>query len=159
MTWWRGHKGEWYVVIQLLILVGVVFVPTHAAGCPIWPAGVARLGTGLGLLAMGLGGVSLLWGMWQLGSSLTPLPYPREQGTFKDTGPYRWVRHPIYSGVVLLSLGWAGWVHGCLTLVAAVGVFGFFDIKARREEQWLLAKYPDYAVYRKRVKKFIPGIY
>jgi protein-S-isoprenylcysteine O-methyltransferase Ste14 len=36
---------------------------------------------------------------------------------------------------------------------------GFFDLKARREEAWLLAAYPGYAAYRRRVRKLFPFVY
>jgi protein-S-isoprenylcysteine O-methyltransferase Ste14 len=46
-----------------------------------------------------------------------------------------------------------------LTLCCAALVFLFFEVKTRREEQWLSEKYPEYAVYRKRVKRLIPFIH
>ena len=47
--------------------------------------------------------------------------------------------------------------------LAALGVAGlllaFFDVKARREEAWLVAAYPGYAAYRRRVRKLVPLVY
>lgn len=38
-------------------------------------------------------------------------------------------------------------------------LFAFFDLKSRREEHWLSAKYPDYEAYRRRTCKLIPFVY
>jgi len=55
-----------------------------------------------------------------------------------------------------------GWVviHASpAALVVALGLGIFFDTKARREEAWLLAAYPGYATYRRRVRKLVPFVY
>lgn len=65
----------------------------------------------------------------------------------------------MYAGILLAALGWSMWwlsaAGALVTLAAAV----FFDRKAAREEVWLSARHPAYRAYRKRVKKFLPGIY
>jgi protein-S-isoprenylcysteine O-methyltransferase Ste14 len=55
---------------------------------------------------------------------------------------------------------WKG-THGEWYVVAQIGliVLVFFDIKSRREERWLKAKYPGYGAYQKSVRKLIPFIY
>jgi len=75
------------------------------------------------------------------------------------TGPYRFVRHPIYTGLLLMCLGSAidvGRLHSWLGLVA-VGI-GFW-IKLRQEEQLMLRYFPDqYPGYRKQVKALVPFV-
>ena len=58
-----------------------------------------------------------------------------------------------------LAFGWALFVQGWLTLGYAALLFAFFDIKSRKEEAWLLARFPDYARYRQRVRKLVPFLY
>lgn len=74
-------------------------------------------------------------------------------------GAYHWVRHPIYSGIILGAFGLALLRGGWLGLLYAVILFVFFDIKSRREEQWLCEKYVDYPAYQQRVAKLIPFLY
>jgi protein-S-isoprenylcysteine O-methyltransferase Ste14 len=75
------------------------------------------------------------------------------------TGPYRFVRHPIYTGILLMCLGTAmkaGQLH-CWLGALLIGV-GFW-IKLRQEETLLLRHFPDeYPAYRKRVKALVPHI-
>jgi protein-S-isoprenylcysteine O-methyltransferase Ste14 len=105
------------------------------------------------------GGLLALAAVVGLGNNLTAVPYPKDDATLVDTGPYQLVRHPIYSGLVFVALGWGLWVHGWPTIGYAVLLFVFFDIKSRREEQWLTEKFPGYAAYQKRVRKLIPFVY
>lgn len=157
--WWRGTRGEWFVVVQI-VLIGVVFLgPRSLPGWPAWPAPIGRpaLIAGAGLAVLGLG--LFFGGMGRLGPALTPLPYPKDGSVLVRTGPYRFVRHPIYSGGIMLSFGWALIVHGWLTLLYAAALFIFFDRKSAREERWLLEKFPEYAEYRKRVRKLVPFLY
>jgi protein-S-isoprenylcysteine O-methyltransferase Ste14 len=116
-------------------------------------------GTGGGLLLI-LAGVSLLGsGIFSLRKNLTPLPRPSEKTTLIETGPYRIVRHPMYGGGVLMALGWALLVHSFLTIGYALLLFIFAHFKSRREERWLVEKFPKYADYQKRVPKLIPFVY
>jgi protein-S-isoprenylcysteine O-methyltransferase Ste14 len=105
--------------------------------------------------AMLLLGRSLL----DLGQNLTPLPHPRDDGQLVQTGIYGLVRHPLYSGVISLTLAYAGWQMSWVHLVGSIGLLIFFDAKARKEEAWLTAKFPEYINYCSTVKKLIPGIY
>ena len=95
-----------------------------------------------------IGLLLLAWAGLRLGSSLTPFPAPRTRQTVKTAGPYAHVRHPMYSGVILITLGWSiifATIVG-LALTAALAVF--LDLKARREEAWLSERHDGYTTYR-----------
>lgn len=157
---WKGKRGEYWVLAQMALLGGFGIMPTYS---PLDPAtlppgvryGVMAMAGAIGLLALVLLGKGLI----DLGSNLTPLPYPREDGELVQTGVYGWVRHSLYSGLILgtfaLSLGWFSLSHlgVCLTLLAVL------NAKASQEEIWLQGRYPDYDDYRQRVKKLIPWVF
>ena len=69
------------------------------------------------------------------------------------------MRHPIYAGLIIGALGWSLLTNSLLALGLAVVLLIFFDIKSRREERQLLARFPAYADYRRRVRKFFPYLY
>ena len=157
--WWKGTRGEWYVVVQGLLFLLVVFGPRSSAWMPAWtgwPATVARV-AGIALMLAGTG--LLVAAFARLGKNLTPLPYPKDGGHLVQTGAYGLVRHPIYCGGIAMAFGWAMCIHGPLTVTYAVLLLLFFDIKSRREERWLAAKFADYADYQKKVRKLIPFVY
>ena len=105
------------------------------------------------------GSCLLLAGLFRLGPNLTSLPFPRRSATLVQTGPYRFVRHPMYAGGIALAYGWALVVRGWLTLVYATALMIFLDIKSTREERWLADKFPEYPDYQRRVRKLIPFIH
>jgi protein-S-isoprenylcysteine O-methyltransferase Ste14 len=157
--WWKGKHGEWYVVAQIALIVLVFLGPRNIPAWLRWNPSFTWLGS-IGGGAILLAGVFLLTAaMFRLGSNLTAVPYPKDEGMLIETGPYRLVRHPMYCGGILISLGWALWVHSWLTLGYVMVLFVFFDIKSRCEEHWLKAKFSDYAAYQKRVRKLIPFVY
>jgi protein-S-isoprenylcysteine O-methyltransferase Ste14 len=113
----------------------------------------------LGLVILAIGGVFGTDGALALGRNLTPFPKPMEGGTLVTSGVYGLVRHPIYTGLILGTLGWGIFRSNLLGAGLAVALFVFFDLKSRREERWLAEAYPDYEDYRKRVRKLAPWIY
>ena len=148
-----GKRGELWFVLQLVLFVIIFFAP-----------GVAPFGFPIELRALGvpilvIGGILGTAGVLSLGSNLSPFPKPLENGQLVTTGAYRFVRHPIYTGLILGTLGW-GLVAGSLLGVGlAIVMLIFFDFKSRREEEWLVEKYPGYSDYRRRVRKLIPWVY
>ncbi|MFN3707353.1 methyltransferase family protein [Microcella sp.] len=93
-----------------------------------------------------------------LGRALTPSPIPREGSQLVTAGVYRLVRHPIYSGLVLLGAGLAligaSWWHGALLLA----LIALLSLKARLEERMLAARFPEYADYAARTGRIVPGV-
>lgn len=112
----------------------------------------------VGLALMGVAGVILLVSFVGLGNSLTASPVPKERGALVTTGLYGYVRHPIYSGLLLLSLGVvldAGWWPQA---VVALMLFLLLRIKAQFEESLLRKAYPIYATYAAKTPMFFPRL-
>jgi len=159
-AWWRGGRGEWYVIAQVALIALVFLGPQTVTGWPAWPAAVAAPARVIGIVLMAAGLALLAAGGLKLGAEdLTPLPYPRAGGVLRQSGAYGVVRHPMYGGGVIIAYGWALVVHGWLTLLYATVLLVFADIKASREEAWLVTAYADYPEYRRRVRKLIPFIH
>lgn len=87
------------------------------------------------------------------------LPEPSKSAQLTMNGPYRWIRHPMYSAVLLAGVGavlvhstlWHCMIFLCLSLVL------YFKIK--REEAALLKRYAEYEAYRLRSKAIVPFLY
>ncbi|MBM4264599.1 MAG: isoprenylcysteine carboxylmethyltransferase family protein [Deltaproteobacteria bacterium] len=155
----KGARGEWYVVAQGALFLLIVFGPRAGAGWPFAAAPYDWLGSISGIALIATGGLLSFAGIFGLGRNLTPLPRPKETASLVQSGPYRIVRHPIYSGLIMVVLGWGMTAHDWLLLVYAVLTLVFFDVKSRREERWLKEKFPEYGDYQARVRKLIPLVY
>lgn len=157
--WWRNTRGEWYVIAQFALFALLLFGPRATAGLPRWSGSAVGPLRWVGA-ALGVAGLALVaWGIVSLGRNLTAVPHPKADAQLTRSGAYRLVRHPIYSGIIIAGGGWALWQSSWLVVGYAAVLFLFFDVKSRREERWLLAKFPDYAAYRGRVRKLLPFVY
>lgn len=156
--WYRNTRGEWYVIVQFLLLGLVAVTPLLWRTAP-WPAPWAWLARGLGLLLLMLAAGLGLLGLISLGANLSVLPHPKDDADLVQTGLYGLVRHPIYSGVIAGCAGWALLLNSAPALLLAAGAFVFFDLKARREERALRQRFPAYERYQQRVRRFIPFVY
>ena len=77
-----------------------------------------------------------------------------------STGPYAFVRHPMYSGTILYFLGIALLLGSWYAVGIAVALVALFGLRAVWEEQTLIDELPGYAAYAKRVRyRLIPGIW
>jgi protein-S-isoprenylcysteine O-methyltransferase Ste14 len=159
-NWWRGNRGEYWVIAQGVLLLVFALIPPNRPNSieldsSVWQYTSWILTAIFSILAIVFLGRSL----FDLGQNLTPLPHPRDEGQLVKTGIYGIVRHPLYSGVIYLALAYASrqmsWVH----LVGSIVLFVFFDAKSRIEEVWLIEKFSDYSNYATSVKKLIPWIY
>jgi protein-S-isoprenylcysteine O-methyltransferase Ste14 len=142
---------------QLVLLVLIALSAIVGLG---WPDGIRTAMTIVGLVLLAAGLALVLAGGVQLGPAMTPFPLPRSGGELREHGVYAHVRHPIYTGAILFAAGWsvvfASIVGAVLTLLLVL----FFDLKSRREEHWLVERYPQYAAYRARTRaRFVPGLY
>lgn len=156
----RGKKGEYLVMLQLILMTGFIVLPVYPqlSGLELFKSlafirwTILSLFTGYALLLVALG-------LFSIRKSLTPLPYPTENNQLVTTGIYHVVRHPLYSGVLFAAFGWSAFQMSLSHLfMTGIGLF-FFDYKAAQEERWLSIRHPEYNSYRHRVKKFIPWIY
>ncbi len=107
----------------------------------------------------GLGIALFLGGLLNLGSSLTPMPYPREGSELRTDGFYRLVRHPVYGGIILGVTGYCLALGSVWNLIIPVLIFVLFDRKASVEEKWLTERYPEYPTYATSRRKLIPWLY
>lgn len=141
----------------LVALQFVMIVALAAYGAPVFLTGHASVTA----WAMAAGGAML--GAWALyvnrPGNFNIRPTPRRGGQLVQQGPYRWIRHPMYSAVILCGLACA-WVLGAATgwLVWAALVI-VLTVKATLEERWMLSRHPDYAAYRVRTSRFVPGLF
>ena len=152
-------KGVGYVLLQGILIGLILFGPQ---GFLLLPQSLGALLPCLQVLGAGICTLGLLLSFiaaLRLGKNLTPLPCPKDDCQLIQLGLYRFVRHPIYSGVLMVGFGWLLIYPYALILLYVLALAIFFEFKIKLEERWLLEKFPAYAEYCKRVKKLIPWVY
>lgn len=154
-----GKRGEGYVALQLVLFALIALGPRHLPGIPLWSERIATLTLPLGILLATVGSVLIILGLLYLGRNLSPLPHPKAGAQMVEHGVYGLVRHPIYSGLIIGTFGWALLKASTLMFLYALILFGFFELKTRREEAQLKQVFDTYKAYQKRVRKLIPYIY
>jgi protein-S-isoprenylcysteine O-methyltransferase Ste14 len=154
-----GPRGEGWVVAQFVLvaivaMAGLQDLVAHGSVTPWGPAVSV-----VGMVAIVIGGGVAARGIWDLQSGLSPFPKPIAGAPLIESGAYRLIRHPIYSGLILGAIGW-GLVTGSILAIGAAGLlFLLLAAKSRREEVWLMAIHPEYGAYQRRTKRLIPWIY
>ena len=117
------------------------------------PESVRWLGVGIGILCV----MGIYWLFSSIGSGITPTSGTRKEHKLVTSGPYRWVRHPLYT--VGSSMFLAFGMMADNWFVAALGVLAFIGMAIRtpKEEANLIEKFGDeYREYMKRTGRFFP---
>lgn len=110
-------------------------------------------------LAIGLSGVVGLWALaTNRPGNFNIRPTPHANGKLVAHGPYRWVRHPMYTAVSLAGLGCALALGSVLAWLLWAVLLLVLLVKALLEERWMAALHPAYAHYQARTRRFIPFI-
>lgn len=113
----------------------------------------------LGVLICAVGVAFAIWARIHLGNNWGMPMAQKESPELVTSGPYRWVRHPIYTGIGLGILGSAitGGLPWLFWLIYTSIAFYF---SAKKEEKMMMEKFPEaYASYRTHTKMLIPFIY
>lgn len=145
-------KDYIYVGIQGILFVGFIFdFDYFTLSIP----GLAR-SVGLGMAV--LGGMIVILSIVQLSHSLSPFPTPRKNGQLISNGLFRLARHPIYSGIILGSLGLGLYLQSDWKIAISLTLLILFYFKSSYEEILLDAHYPDYKAYKQKTGRFVPKI-
>jgi protein-S-isoprenylcysteine O-methyltransferase Ste14 len=149
------------VLYLALTAVIAVLIVRGSVRATLWNRPLLPRTVGTGILADVLVAVGLFVAIWArvtLGGNWSARVTLKENHELIQRGPYRFVRHPIYSGILVMILGTAilaGRVSGFVALL--VCCFGFW-VKARQEEKLLTRHLPEYAEYKSRTKALVPFI-
>lgn len=135
----------------LVYLINPQWMAWSKIGLPEW---TRWLGVGIGVLCV----FGIYWLFNSIGSGITPTSATRKEHKLSTKGPYRWVRHPLYSigSSFIVSFGTMAdnWFIALLGVLAFIGM----AIRTPKEEANLIAKFGDeYREYMKRTGAFFPN--
>ena len=106
----------------------------------------------LGLIIIIIASIIMLLAIKDLGSNLSPFPRPIANGNLITSGIYRFIRHPMYYSLILISLGVfiinLSFYYLCLTFTLTLVI----KFKIILEEKYLNKKFKNYLIYKDKVK-------
>ena len=124
-----------------------------------WRAWVSTPAFDIGrVLAGGIGTDGLLGTCCHSAGQLQHPADPRSGGTLVTSGPYRWIRHPMYTSVLLAAAGAAVMSHQSLDVLLWLALLAVLVAKAGIEERALMVRYPSYQDYKTRTTRFLPWL-
>ena len=152
VAWSRELRIRAVIVVIVVILVRLRVFRDHGINEDTW-----RSGLGLGFFALGLG--LAIWARVHIGRNWGTPMSQKDEPELVTSGPYKLVRHPIYSGILVAGLGTAlglNWLW-----LIAVGLAGiYFIYSATVEERYLAEQFPDaYPAYKHSTKMLVPYVF
>ncbi|MEO8358973.1 MAG: isoprenylcysteine carboxylmethyltransferase family protein [Vicinamibacteria bacterium] len=156
----RESRGMRLAFLAQAVLTAILLRPGR------WPGwlgdtwiigGLTRYWIAVAVVAAGLG--LSIWARRALGRNWSGTVAVKEDHELIQSGPYVWVRHPIYSGILLMILGTglaSGRAHGLLAFPIAVSALW---LRSRAEERWMGEVFGErYAAYRRKSWALIPPV-
>ena len=112
-----------------------------------------------GVAVFALGSALVLWTFRSLGPNLTDTVVTRASHTLVEHGPYRWIRHPLYDAVALLTVATALVTANWFLFACGAMVLSLLIVRTRTEEANLVARFGDgYRGYMARTGRFLPRL-
>ena len=146
----RGTVGWLLVAVQFLLLLVLILLPWRSP---------SALSIAVGLVLVVAGAFLGLVAGRRLGRALTPTPVPVAGAGLRTDGAYRWVRHPIYSAVLLMVLGYVIAIGSIWSAACAVVLLVFFVLKSRWEDGLLREQYGDeWTAWAARTGALVPRL-
>jgi len=145
----RVTPNPWYWLLAFVATYGLIaFYAFAPHGTPIVAIIVPNV---LVLISVAI----MIWARVSLGRSIGYVPADRGIIT---SGPYRFVRHPIYSGLFVTLFAFTLRAYSALSLLLILVIVGLFILKSVIEERFLRDN-PEYAAYMKQVRyRWVPGV-
>ncbi|HVZ21668.1 MAG TPA: isoprenylcysteine carboxylmethyltransferase family protein [Vicinamibacterales bacterium] len=153
------RSGRWFRWMWIALIVAILLAGTHGGWRSPTSARLWHTTSGLAIVAavVTFAGLSIaLWARATIGRNWSGAIVLKDQHELVDRGPYGHVRHPIYTGVLLMVLGavlfWGAKAGVLLLGIVIVGL----AVKARTEERLLMKHFPEaYPRYRARVRSWV----
>jgi len=162
-----SRRRPWvnFVFSRLILIVGLIFVARFIGDRNFWRAGgwetfssVTAINI-LGVALCALGVALAIWARAHLGRNWSGHPTIKQDHELVTTGPYAYVRHPIYTGMLMALLG-TTLVGGPVALIILIVVSGTFIMRIEKEEGFMMQLFPEqYVSYKQHTKKLVPFIW
>ncbi|MFC4634965.1 methyltransferase family protein [Dokdonia ponticola] len=148
----RSKADIIYVLIQFVLFI--LFILEIAQLRFVLPDIVSTVG----IIGVFIGFIIILISLLQLNKYLSPFPSPKPGSSLIQNGLYKYIRHPMYTGILMLLLGYSIYVSSGYKLLVTFLLFVLFTFKSRYEEERLAGSFKGYSGYKKKTGRFFPKI-
>jgi len=112
----------------------------------------------IGLITAIFGILIIVISLLQLNNNLSPFPTPKTGSKLIQNGVYKFVRHPIYTGIILMTFGYGLYLNSPYKVIIAIVLYILFYFKSSYEEQRLKSVFSDYENYKTKTGRFFPSL-
>jgi protein-S-isoprenylcysteine O-methyltransferase Ste14 len=147
----KNYKDYWFVAIQFILFFCFIFDFD-------WSMKLGLTIQKIGFVIAVFGGMIITLALLQLNKNISPFPTPKKSSSLLQNGLYKYMRHPIYTGIILLFSGYSVYQNSVYKLLISLLLVILFYLKSNYEEQRLEQKFPDYRGYRSKTGRFFPWI-
>ncbi|WP_405293491.1 methyltransferase family protein [Algibacter sp. Ld11] len=142
-------KDYTFVGLQFLLFLAYVLpIKIIVLKFAVW---LNYIGLGLAIVGVILGLIALL----QINTNISPFPTPVAKSQLITHGTFSMARHPIYTSILTISLGYALYDASLYKFLIFLVLWILFYFKSKYEEQLLTEKFPQYATYKLKTRRFI----
>lgn len=145
------RRTAWMLVAAQFALIGAVVLLPNGDVWPVpsWLRLVGTVGSWAGIVIMVVAGLAL-------GRGLTAAPLPNAHAKLRTGGLNRFVRHPIYTGLLLFTLAQVAASGSAWVALAGLLLIVLINAKARWEEARLTERFVEYPDYARLTPRFVP---
>ena len=142
-----------FVFIQLILFAIYFLIPVEKSYTDI------NYYTYFGTVILFIGVFLIMAALIKLNKNISALPTPVTNAQLITTGVFKFIRHPIYTGIFLSGLGYGLFMEDIGKVLLSLILLLFFDMKSNYEEEKLKEKFPGYTLYQNRTGKFTPPFF
>ncbi len=147
-----------YIDYILVVLQGVLLI-LYVWEVPLMELALPMYLKGTGLVIAIFGFLLFVVALLQLNKNLSPFPTPKKNSQLIQNGIYKYIRHPIYTGILLSCAGYSLYVDSSFKILITFLLLLLFSIKSKYEEKKLIQKFINYKTYMKTTGRFIPRLF
>lgn len=145
-------KDIGFVVIQLILFTAILF------DFRLFSLNLGKTVRTVAVIVFLLGGLMTALSLLNLSRNLSPFPSPKQNSNLVSTGLYKYIRHPIYTGIIIAGLGFSVYTSSAYRLAVTLLLLILFYFKSKYEEKKLMEVFSDYAGYMKQTGRFLPKL-
>lgn len=155
----EDRSNRWVIAAFLIIGLLAAYLPAWADRENVWRLDDDAV-RWLGVALLAAGGVLRLWPVAVLGRRFSGLVAIQPGHELVTTGPYRYIRHPSYLGLLICALGWGLAFNTAVGVLLALANIPPLVARMNAEERLLSSEFgAAYEIYRAHTARLIPGVY